>query len=126
MKLFGKLEEKYSKMGSKMGSQVQEDIPTSYGYVKLSNTKKLPNHAKIFGQGQRAQSCINGFRPPYDGSLTQHTAKKMSLAAAKKLADLEDEVARSRMGENLSRISRPQSQISVISKRKSSFAYGGT
>jgi hypothetical protein len=46
MKLYGKLEEKYSK-----ASTNNEDIPSAYNYTKLSNTKKFANNARIFGQG---------------------------------------------------------------------------
>jgi hypothetical protein len=53
MKLFVKLEEKYSHT-SKQSVRDDESIPNEYGYVKLSNAKKMTNNAKIFGTGQRA------------------------------------------------------------------------
>ena len=50
MKLFVKLEEKYSNT-SKQSVQDDQSIPSEYGYVKLSNAKKMHNNAKIFGTG---------------------------------------------------------------------------
>lgn len=53
MKLFSKLEEKYSS-ASKQSIKDDQNIPSEYGYVKLSDAKKMHNNAKIFGTGQRA------------------------------------------------------------------------
>jgi hypothetical protein len=49
MKLYGQLEEKFSQVSSKVSKQDDQSIPSSYGYVKLSNAKKMTNTAKIFG-----------------------------------------------------------------------------
>ena len=96
-KLYGKLEERWSQVSSKLSKKGEqtEEIPNSYNYTRLSQSRRSSSKSRIFGSNQRAQSCISGYRGPYEGALT---SKKINVIAAKKLAQLENTVARSRAG----------------------------